>query len=186
MEKYCPEVFIAPSAEAEALGQVLLVFIEMAQDTSLMPVLVENDLTAIEPHRWYPMQNALNVFKALYQDHNSPNYDVVRIGMKAMETCSFPAEVNSIEAALRLVDGVAKAFSRNVPDDFGFPLEVLDEGHILITNNTPVPASGVYGFLWSIINNRKSPEEIFLLRILPGEPGKPAVFEITWETIVMT
>src|SRR5688572_8191336 len=79
MGKYYPEIFVAPCSEAEALGQVLLVFIVLAHYIPLAAILAANGLTRIEPQKWYPMQNALNVFKALYQDAQSPNYDLVRI-----------------------------------------------------------------------------------------------------------
>src|SRR5260221_14524698 len=107
MAKYIPEVFVAPSPDSEALGQPMLVFSEMAHMTPLLAVLNANALGHIEADQWYPMQSALNVFKALFEDPNGPNYDLVTIGMKAMETFTFPPGANTLEDILGMLDLIA-------------------------------------------------------------------------------
>jgi hypothetical protein len=183
METYQPHVFIAPCLESEVMGQAMMMFAEIAKGTDVEAVLQENGLLNISPDAWYPMQSALNVFKALYDEPNSPNYALVSTGMKAIQTLSFPPEVNSIADALRLIYQISKQWARYVPDNFGFSVEILDEGQAHITNNTPVPDSSVYGFIWNIINSRKLPEQIFLVRTLPSATDRPTVFEVTWGTV---
>ena len=180
MEKYIPQLFIVPSPEAEVLGQAMLGFVEGLRESPFKFIIEANDLSHIEGDKWYPMQSALNLFKALYEDPHGPNYDLVVVGMKAMGSLSLLSQADSIEEALRAVDYISRSFARNVPEDFGFLLEMRGEGHALVTNNTPVPDSGLYGLLWNIVNSSKAPDEIYLVRALDAHPGMPTVFEIKW------
>jgi hypothetical protein len=180
MTRYVPQVFVAPYPDSEALGQPMLAFLELAHQVPLLPILNKHGLGRIEADQWYSMQSALDIFRAFYETSSGLNYGLVSIGMKAMKTFQFPQEVNSVETALKTIDHIAKMFARNVPEDFGFPVQFQGEGHALIINNTPIPDSGVYGFIWNIVNNYKAVEETFLVRLLNTGTDVPTVLEVKW------
>jgi hypothetical protein len=179
-KKYIPQVFVAPFPESEASGRPMLVFAEMAEKLPLRAILEANHLVHIEADQWYPMQDALNVFKAIYES-GGPNLDLVATGMKTMESFSLPVEANSIETTLPFFDQLSKVFSRNVPEDFGMPVVFTETGRAVLTNNTPIPYSAVYGFVYNILNTYKASDQTFLLKIISAENDIPTVFEIKWE-----
>jgi hypothetical protein len=44
----------------------------------------------------------------------------------------------------------------------------------------PYPFQLVYGYVWGLVNRFKTPDQVFSIRVLPEEAGKPIVISVKW------
>jgi hypothetical protein len=180
MPPYIATTFVAPSPEAETLGGAALSLTGNVRAEDIKLILQKHGLEAIEADKWYPMQLTLDIMKDIVESRENVLEDLVAVGIKTVETAPVAPEVNSIESALSFMNQTVKLISRHIPDDYGVPIQIVDEGHILVTNNMPYPFQLVYGYVWGLVNRFKSPDQIFSIRVLPEEAGKPVVISVKW------
>ncbi len=180
MPTYMPILFVAPSPESETLGGPLLGLIQNIRADEIRPILKKHGLDAIEADKWYPLQSVLNVFRDIIESRENVNEELVAIAVKTVDTAALPPEINSVEGALGFIGQLVKSTNRYVPDDYGIFVDINSPHYALVTNNTPLPETPIFGYLWGLINRFKAPDQIFSVKALPTEPGSPVVFSVRW------
>lgn len=108
---------------------------------------------------WYPVELALELFKAIEMRTNKQN--LIALGMAYVETALFPPEIDSIESGLTLLANTYDINCRNVAENEGYVTKVIDDHHIQVKDLNPFPHDVVYGFIWGLCRRFKEEGEHF-------------------------
>jgi hypothetical protein len=69
--------------------------------TQAMKLLAENGIQQLEQEGWYPLQNTLKSYQAVFEKVGPVTLKAV--GRKIPESATFPPQIDSLEAALRSI-----------------------------------------------------------------------------------
>jgi hypothetical protein len=183
--KYVAETFVAPSPEAEVIGQGFLALVNNLQSEDIKPFLKQYQLEAIEGDKWYPMQLVLDIEKAMVEAKVNATQNLVAIGISLVDTMPFP-NVTTLEQAIDMLNTMISYGTRNIPEESRWYVAESEPGHVLVTMNMPYPADAVFGYLWGIARRFKPANTKFSVKQV--ENPKPAefpgvAFEIRWEML---
>lgn len=182
MAKYAAQPFVAGTPQALVLGQTVKAFSSNLLTEQIAHLLPKHGLDNIDPEKWYPHQNWMNLLKELSEAENSDS-NLVAFGKEVVRTAAMPPELDSIPKVLHALHAIHHINLRNIPEDEGYSLEEVGERHYYVYHNTPNPDTAIYGFLWGLCARFKQPDEIFYVSQIsnskPDEnPG--TVFEVKW------
>ncbi|MCU0497210.1 MAG: hypothetical protein MUF87_07665 [Anaerolineae bacterium] len=183
MPPYVAQMFVSPSPDALQLGAPMQALLSNIRTEELRPILAKHGLTEIKADHWYPMQIFLDVFRDIVDRQSGVTLDLIAIGIRGVETSApFPPEIDTLEKGLAMMDYVSRHVNvKNVPPEFGYPVTKIEEGHLHLTNNTPIPDDSIYGYIWGITNRLKKADDVFFIIALPKtSPEQPTTFEILW------
>jgi hypothetical protein len=175
------------SPEAEMHGAAMQAYFKNLNSHDVKPyleqILKKYGLTEISPNRWYPSQLALDLYR-LITSQGGGMFDLVAIGMRMVEDAPYPAEVDSIQAALQGLNEGYKMGVRNFPSDEGYVIEELSQRHVRVYEYLPYPHDIMYGYIYGLARRfapkgaNLSVQRTFLVPNDPDADG--AVYDITW------
>lgn len=180
---YVAQRFVAPEG-AEVLGASAAVFFDNLASHQLDPVLAKHGFTqeSFDPQAWYPLQFLLDL-----ADEANPNDDHVigvalgkALAQRLINMLNVPDAQTFVEVSLNQVQEVV---NRNIPEEFGYQITKIDEGHYLVHNNTPFSNNGIYGYLWEAMRILVGTEGTFSVRLTEDtdfDAATPATFEVTF------
>ncbi len=131
-------------------GAAMLSFIESINIDRIRPFLEKHGLTNIDPDKWYPLQQWLDVLSDI-SEQGGAMFDFVSIGMKIIETAKFPPEFEALafEQAVMAIDDLYHANARG--GDIGeYTVEQVGEKQIEVTCRIPFPDDVAYGQLYGM------------------------------------
>jgi hypothetical protein len=176
------EKFVA-SPETEVLGASLLALPVCLKADEILPVLAKHGFANIDPDKWYPQQNILQLYRDIVEGRTNVSENMVSIGIKSVDTMPFPQEVNTIEAALQMVISSYTPVHRNIQPGEGGVLMKISDNHYQILLNVPYPDDIFYGYYWGILKKYTPHEMRFRLAMEEPKGGEPGVlFDIRWGT----
>lgn len=142
--------YVSFDPNVEIIGQNVLGYLECINRENVLPFLQQRGLDNIDPQKWYPLQDWLDVLNDLEnQSGGGAMMDFVSIGMKIAELAQFPPEFDQLpfDELLAVNDRAYQMQHRN--GDAGYQTtEKISEGHVTITLKTPYPDDLAYGVVW--------------------------------------
>jgi hypothetical protein len=182
MTQYVAKPFVAGTPEALVLGQTVAAFSSNLQAEEIAHLLPKYGFDQIDPEKWYPHQNWMNLLQEISQITDGET-SLVAFGKEVVRTAAMPPELDSIPKVLDALHAIHHINLRNIPEEEGYKIEHLGEGHALVYHNTPNPDTAIYGFLWGLAARFKAPNETFTVVQVPNPkpdeiPG--TVFEVKW------
>ncbi len=134
---------------AEVRGAVLLSLIDCVQKEEIAPFLEKHGLPAIDPEKWYPMQNWLDVLGDIRgASSENAQFDFVCIGMKVSERVKRPPGFERLpyEEVVMNHNQIYQAQHRG-GEVGGYSVEKAGDRHITLTVKTPYPDDFIYGVM---------------------------------------
>lgn len=183
MAKYIAKPFVAGSPQAEVVGQTMLSFADNLEAEVIKPILESHGFSEIEAEKWYPHQTWMDILKEM-QDTlgGGSSMAFVAFGKQVVRNAILPPEMKTIPDALNALHAIHHANLRNIPEDEGYSLEVVDDNHYIVYHNTPNPDDAIYGFLWGLAARFKQPHEKFSVKQIenPAPDKARSAFEVKW------
>lgn len=183
MGKYVARKHVAPSPDAELLGQLLMGLEQSADSESIASILETHGLTNIDPKQWYPMQAMLNVENDIYAANDNISKKLIGLGIQFAQEWVFAPDVKTIFDALHIQVHLINQMFRNVPEGHGITLQDVSKNHIRAFVNIPYADDSIYGAFWGTVNRFKPKESVFVVRIIdnPDPETQPGTcFDIKW------
>jgi hypothetical protein len=180
MTGYIAQKFVAPSPDAEVLGQILQIFTINMYAEDIQPILHKNNVSEFDFTRWYSMQLVLDILKDIYESDSHVTEKLVAISM--MSAANLP-EGQTVRSALEMVNQRMWQSSRNIPEGFGTSVRSLSEKHLQLFYNAPYPEHATYGYIWGIVNRFKPTNDVFVVRIIDNlnDATHPGIcFDVKW------
>lgn len=170
---------------AEVLGAAMMGWFDNLGMEVIQPILAKYELTAddIKPDGWYPFSAFDDIYRAV---HTSPSGSsaLVAVGKASAQNL---VSIKSMESAQNWLENILPAepftFTRNIPDEYGFIVEKVDESHYHFTNNTGIPNDLMFGYLWEGIRTLVGHGKQFRVAPISGYyegSTEGAVFEVSW------
>lgn len=180
MAPYIAQKYVAAPG-SEMIGQLLIGMVGNVQKEETLPIIKKHGLDQIDPQRWYPMQQAMDCLREIYEGPFNVTENLTAIGMTAADV---PPGVDSLEGLLEFLPRFYSVLFRNVPAEEGWKVRKLGARHYHMIYNAPAPDQVMYGILWQFANVLKPAGQRFVIRILraakPGGKPEPSVFEVKW------
>ena len=183
MARYVAQSFVAGTPQAEVIGQTMLSFADNMEADVIKPILEANNLTDIDPEQWYSHQVWMDILKEMEESlAGGASSAFVAFGRQVVENAVMPPEMQTIPDALNALHAIHHANLRNVPEDEGYSLEKVADGHYIVFHNTPNPDDAIFGFLWGLAARFKKPDEVFTVRQIdnPKPDIARSAFEVKW------
>ncbi|MBE2269696.1 MAG: hypothetical protein IAE80_15780 [Anaerolinea sp.] len=182
MSKYAAKPYVAGSPDALVVGQIVQAFVDNLESSVIAPLLPKHGFASIDPDRWYPHQNWMDVLHDLSKlpDHSSA---FVAFGKQAVANAVMPPEIDTIPKALNSLHAIHHLNLRNIPEDEGYVVKRISEQHYHVYQNTPNPDDAIYGFIWGMVARFRKPGEPFTVEIIPNPnpeeiPG--TLYDVQW------
>lgn len=138
--------FVAFDPAVEVRGAAILSTIE-GLEADVRPLLERHGMSDVQPDAWYPQQAWLDVLKDISEARGEAVFDLVSIGMRIPDSAVWPAEVDSVESALKSIDVAYHMNHRN--GEIGHYLaEIVGENHVRVTCDNPYPSDFDYGIIY--------------------------------------
>lgn len=136
--------------DAEVLGQNVLAFVECTNSDNIRPFLERHGLDEIDPERWYPMQDFLDVLNDMENEvGGAAALDFVSIGLQLIETAVFPPEVDELSLEEIMLGWNESYQLNNRGAHIGdFDTELVVDKHLKITTRIPYPDDYNYGVFY--------------------------------------
>lgn len=185
MGHYVAKPFVAGTPQAEVIGQTMASFAENLESSVIKPILEQHGLTKIDEEKWYPHQKWMDILKEMNDTlGGSASSAFVAFGRSVVEKAVMPPEIQSIPDALNALHAIHHANLRNIPEEEGYAIEVVNDQHYIVYHNTPNPDDAIFGFLWGMAARFKKPDELFIVRKIdnPAPEKARTAFEVKWGT----
>jgi hypothetical protein len=173
----------ASSPDAQILGQMCLAFLAAITLDEFSPILKKYGFEQIEPDRWYPQQNVLNIFREIADDANG-SQNLVAVGVKAADYAVLPPELNTVEKGLLALQMSYQMNHANIPQDEGYAVEITGPGSAYIKTDLPYPDDLMYGTIWGFVRKIKAPTDNFKVELMQNGRAKdsdaPAEYMVKW------
>ncbi len=133
----------------EVSGNVALSMLTNLQAASFVPFLERYDLLQIEPERWYPFQDVLNVYRDVSEQQGGM-FDLVAAGLAAADRYPMSPEVASLgvdQFFLEALPNLPNTQYRNgIPTRFD--ITRIGPKHLKLLFTSAYPDDTIYGFVY--------------------------------------
>jgi hypothetical protein len=170
---------------AAVIGQNMLSFIQNVNAADILPVLEQHGLSHIEPDKWYPLQEWLDILSELSSQSNAM-FNMVAIGTAISETAILPpgAEQLSLEQILFAINDV---YQMQHQGDVGSVItEKVSDKHIKLIVCVPYPDDLEYGTAYGFARRFLPGSTLFTVEYDANAPrhdqgGDNTIIHIKWE-----
>ncbi len=160
----------ASSPQVEASGASIL-SVTSGMATDLRPLLEKHGLDKVEADQWYPQQSWLNFLAELTEGPNATMINLVGIGMSIAKTAHLPPQIDSLEAALMMLNAAYHMNNRNDDPERGWKVIRVSDKEFHCLCSTPVPRDFEYGVVYGFVRRFSQPEERFVVYRTENEDG---------------
>jgi hypothetical protein len=181
MPRYTP---LGP--DAEVLGGAISGFVQAVNRDAILPHLKKVGLNNIEPDKWYPKQQYLDLYNSIEEANEAAMFDFVSIGMTIAQT-AWPPEMDELPFE-EIVRGWGERFDAvNRGADRGYiRVEQVEERHWKIIKCLPDPDDLNYGVVYGVCKRFLPPGTRFSVTYDPevarrDTGGEETIFHIRWE-----
>ncbi|MBI5958152.1 MAG: hypothetical protein HY866_05430 [Chloroflexi bacterium] len=181
-----PIAYTSFEPNVEVIGQNLLSFIQNVNAEHIEPVLRKYGLAVIEPEKWYPLQQWLDVLSDL-AIQSGGMFDLVAIGAAISQTALMPPEVEKMpfEQFLFLVNDVYQMQHRNGKAG-EVKVEKIADQHMKIVVRVPYPDDLEYGTTYGFAHRFLPKGTKILVEYDPSlkrrdQGGESTTIHVTWE-----
>ncbi|NDJ61389.1 MAG: hypothetical protein GYB67_09700 [Chloroflexi bacterium] len=173
---------------AEVRGLALLAFVNNLNADEIRPTLERHGIGEVDPDRWYPMQNWLNVLNDLsHQDNHSSN--LVAVGLAVANQPILPPELDASAALHQVLLNWNNSYqSLHRGADVGYHhIEKVSETHYRATSTALYPDDFFYGVAYGFARRFLPPDVDFSVAFDDDTPnlddgGENTVINIKWGT----
>lgn len=181
---YIAKPTIAP-ANAEIVGQAVLDWVNNLEGEMTRPIFKRFNLDAndINPKGWYSLDIIAQLYAAIQGSPNGSNA-LVAMGKASAPPVVAMMQFTSPQDFIKRSREPFVASLRNIPDEYGFLINKINKHTYDVTNNTIVPNSMIYGYIWGVMAELRNSIESFAVRPISGyEDGGNvgATFEVSWK-----
>ena len=174
--------FVATDPGNETLGASMLGVID-AMGEEIHPILNELNLQDIDADTWYPQQQYLDVYNAIYKKRINLMHNLVAIGMKTVDNAAFPPQIETLQDALMSMDAY---YHLNNRDKAGKWDVQIDDTSARCTSTTPFPPDFEYGILYALVRRFVPKDHTFKVKYEGDAPeyagaDHPCTYLVTWE-----
>jgi hypothetical protein len=145
----------ASSPSARANGQVLMPYYGVLKGSQLDRLVATYHLDTLEAEAFYPQQDVCDMQKQMSVEMGLFSGDLVKIGIKSIESIGFPDEVKTVKDALAMLHQIYQAIHQNVPPEEGWIFKAVSENVLMIYFNAPYEPFAAYGYIYGIANRFK-------------------------------
>lgn len=133
----------------ELTGQTALALTQNINYQNIQAIIERHHMTQIDPQKWYPLQDLLDILKEIAVESNS-TFNFVSIGMAAVEVGHIPPEIAqlSLEEFLHQYDKIYKMRHRH-GDAGSITTEKVAPNHLRVTLKIPYPDDVFYGVIYA-------------------------------------
>jgi hypothetical protein len=173
------------SEDTEVIGQNVTAFIECSNRDAILPHLEKHGLDKIQPDKWYPLQDFLDVINDMMAAGGTTG-DLVSIGMKMAETAVFPPEFDEMPLTEIMRDwNTAYELNNRGSDIGGFKVEIISDTHVKVTYRIPYPDDYNYGVFFGTAKRFLPEGTDFIVEYDADTPrrddgGEETVVHIIW------
>jgi hypothetical protein len=142
----------------EVSGQSIHAVVEamkLGQDRALK-LLAEHGISPLERTRWYPINSVLNLYQTILKEIGPGTMRAV--GRKLPEHAHFPADINSVESALRSVDTAYRMNHRGSGNIGGYHFMSTGPRSVRMHCDSPYPCLLDEGLLEALSERFRPPE----------------------------
>ncbi|MEL6271314.1 MAG: hypothetical protein AAFR22_16010, partial [Chloroflexota bacterium] len=138
--------YIAFDPKAEVYGGAAMVtFAAFGEEAT--PIIKKHNMHPLEPDKWYPQQNQLNVLKEVSE---FGLLSLVAVGMQIPDTAAFPPDIKSVEEGLNLLDQAYQMNHRGgAIGEYRYEPAGERTGKMIAHN--PYPSDLDYGLIYRIV-----------------------------------
>ena len=115
--------------------------------------LAESSIKSIDPEKWYPRQEWLNLLKKLENQPNSTENQVA-IGTKVVDNADIPDDLitNDVNDAIGMLNMIYVNEQQNLPEgDTGYEVKKIDDNNYEVLDMNPYLVYVNYGYIWGIL-----------------------------------
>jgi hypothetical protein len=173
------------AAQGEVLGYSLAALPACIKATEIQPLLERHGFANIQPDKWYPQQDIINLYRDIEEGRSNVSENLVSIGIKSVETMQFPPEINTMQSVLQAMISSYDTVHRNALPGEGTWLKALGDQHVQVIVNTPYPTDIFYGYYWGLMSKYVPAGMDFT--ITPQENHDPempgTLYDIVWGNV---
>jgi hypothetical protein len=160
-------MFQAFDPAVEVNGRTVYTIVDAMGVTRSLALLIlrQNGIDDLQPAEWYPQQAWLDAFRDIARQLGGPS--LWKIGLKIPENALFPAEIDSLEGALRSIDVAYHMNHRGGEIGHYRVVEISDRSAVMVCNN-PYPCDFDRGIIEAMAN-RFRPEVTGRVRVRHDE-----------------
>lgn len=170
------------------IGQALGSFSMSINNEQIEPIF--EDIKAkygfkeIDPEEWYPLQLALDTYKAV-REKSRDALILVSIGTKVIEAAQLPDEIETIEDSIRLLMDIHHLNLKNVPEGDGYANLDVGDKKITFDDHTVFPHDIIYGYIFGLVqrfrpeNARPTVQRKYHNEAKPDHGG--ATYTVQWK-----
>jgi hypothetical protein len=171
---------------AEIIGQNVLAFVQNLRAEEVQPFLKKHGLENVDPEKWYPLQDWLNVLNDIQREGEAMS-DFVGIGMAIAETAPLPPETEgmNLEQFFGLLNPSYQMQHRS--GDVGkIESEKVGDKHIKVTVDVPYPDDLEYGTAYGFAKRFLPKGTRFVVKYDEKQTrkdhgGENTIIHVTWE-----
>jgi hypothetical protein len=181
-EKLMNKPFIASATENKTLGaSIRPVFDAMGDE--VRDVVIDHHLASLDPKTWYPQQEYLDVFNDIYERDFNVMHNMVAIGMRVLESATFPPGVNTLEEALGSLDAY---YHLNNKDKTGGWDVTIKGKQATCVSTTPFPADFEYGLIYALVRRFLPKKHTFTVTydgsdLIHKGIDAPCTYQVVWK-----
>jgi hypothetical protein len=168
----------------EVSGQSILAVVEAMKlgEERALKFLAEHGIVPVDVTRWYPLSAVLNTYQTILKEIGPSTMRAV--GRKVPEHAQFPADITSIESALRAMDTAYRMNHRGSGNIGGYQCVPVGPRSIRMHCDTPYPCQLDEGLL-EALSERYRPQDAWVRIEHAPQPcrqrGDPScTYTITW------
>jgi hypothetical protein len=137
-------------AGSEMLGQSIADWTDNLAQHITDPVFHKYDLIEINPENWYSLDIVVDLYQEIKQSDGGGTA-LTAMGKASAGPVQQACNFSSFKDFLSNAGEPFKVAIRNIPEEYGLLVEEVGERHYKITNNSIVPNSMIYGYLWEML-----------------------------------
>ncbi len=172
--------------DAEVTGLAMMAFTASLHYHNFSHIMAQHGLDNIYADRWYPQQVWLDLFSDIAKQSGAM-FDLVSIGMKIVDTAVFPPEVEALSFPEVMMYANVNYLANNRGRDIGsIQVQMIDERHLLVIDQTPYPDDFVYGTYYALARRFLAHKALFTVKyeekhVRREQGGAETRVHITWE-----
>ncbi|MFP4323466.1 MAG: hypothetical protein ACLFTK_13525 [Anaerolineales bacterium] len=175
---YIAQKYLAAQPDAEVMGNTVLGFTLNVLASEIGDILKKYDIEEIDPNTWYSQQIFLDAYRDIVGNMQNATERLVAIGKATMESVEFPREVQTPQAAIKMLHETYQMLHRNVPPSEGWDVIEHNPNHLEVLFNAPYADGAAFGYLYTIANRLKPAGMTATVHPLPTPEGEIPRFEI--------